>query len=141
MATIEDAYNNLRSYIVTKVHAAWSNISVIAADDERVRSAPYARLLLSGPIDLRPVTPTTDEATFTFNVVGVWAMGTSEAIEATKIDYAHSLRLGLLALAHPIADSHQPMVTQVLGDAMGEAGDGEFEVLVTFQCNVRIARA
>lgn len=141
MATIEDGYNNLRAFIVTAAHTAWSNIRVISTDDERSRAAPYARVLLSGPIEMRQVTPTTDEATFTFSILGVWALSAATATEELRIEYANNLRLGLLASAHPIADSHQPMVTQLLGDAMGEAGDGEFEVLVTFQCNVRVTRA
>lgn len=141
MATLTDSYNDLRAYLVTAIHAAWSNIRVISVDDERGRVAPYARLLLAGPIDMRPVTPTKDEATFTFNIIGVWAMGSAEAIEATKIGYANDLRLGLLASAHPVTDSHLPLVTQVLGDAQGESGDGEFEVMVTYQVSVQVERA
>lgn len=145
MPTIEDAYNDLRAFLIDAIHTAWDGVTpipVIAMDDERSRTAPYARVALAGPIDLRQVTPTTDEATMTFAMVGVWHMNeAASGIEITKISKANTLRLGLLASNHPVTGSHMPMVTQVLGDALGEIGDNEFEVLVMYEVKTRIDRA
>jgi len=123
----------VRDWLVESIHDVWPGILVATEQPDKDFGVPFARVVTKA-LDFHSETLESDRLQVQFEL-RIRRQVTAGIVGDQLIADAENLRLALLATANPAGVADSPMVDRV-DIEQGTPGDGEYELLVAFSCNV-----
>lgn len=142
MAALLDQYTAIRAALVTAMGTAWSGILCIKAQDSLERPGEFYRINIDGPVEIGGDngTPTTEEALFSFEIVGRFTLASGGDAELLAITKGSAARSALIALDNPGSVGYLPKVSMVDPTPM-EPGDNRYDVRLSYSVRAVVDRS
>lgn len=123
----------VRDWLVESIHDVWPGILVATEQPDKDFGVPFARVVTKA-LDFHSETLESDRLQVQFEL-RIRRQVTAGIVGDQLIADAENLRSALLATANPAGVADSPMVDRV-DIEQASPGDGEYELLVVFSCNV-----